>query len=270
MDYCLNFHRKTFDKGEFQEVIIKYNEENLHVVDFAKEQITQTMRLIVDMTEFEGDLNSQLATLIMVSREHLRVAVRLSLSQVAFAQELMENNIPYFFTKIAETWDELLSLVYAGAKDVYIGSELGFDIAHVAAVCHSRGINVRVYANVAQTSAPLKNMDTITAFFIRPEDVPLYEKHGVDVIEFFGPLDRQNVLFKIYNENQWLGKLSDIIIGLHTDIQNTAIAPRFAEKRVQCQKKCNYTRCEICPNVEKFARTLETSGYRFKSPRGEE
>ena len=106
-------------------------------------------------------------------------------------------------------------------------------------------------------------MDTITAFFIRPEDLILYEPH-IDVVEFFGPIDRQRVLHEIYTNGKWLGKLSDIIIGLHSDIDNQSIAPRFAEARIKCRKKCNQENCNLCYTVEKFAKALDNTGFRFK------
>ena len=263
MDFCLTFHKSTFDKGGFNEVIIKYDKDNTHVLQFAQEEKVQDVRLILNMTEFEGNFNEQFAIFNVLKQTHPKFAIMISLNQVGVAQELMENNIPFFFNKIAETWDELVSLVHAGVSDIYIGSELGFEIKDVASVCHGRNIKTRVFANVAQTSAPLKNMDTITAFFIRPEDLILYEPH-IDVVEFFGPIDRQRVLHEIYTNGKWLGKLSDIIIGLHSDIDNQSIAPRFAEARIKCRKKCNQERCNLCYTVENFAKALDNTGFRFK------
>ena len=40
-------------------------------------------------------------------------------------------------------------------------------------------MQIRVFANVAQTAAPEKNA-CITAFFIRPEDVKCYEDYVYD------------------------------------------------------------------------------------------
>ena len=173
MDFCLTFHKSTFDKGGFNEVIIKYDKDNAHVLQFAQEEKVQDVRLILNMTEFEGNFNEQFAIFNVLKQTHPKFAIMISLNQVGVAQELMENNIPFFFNKIAETWDQLVSLVHAGVSDIYIGSELGFEIKDVASVCHGRNIKTRVFANVAQTSAPLKNMYTITALFIRPEDLIL-------------------------------------------------------------------------------------------------
>lgn len=266
MDFCLTFHKSTFDKGGFNEIIIKYEKDNSNVLKFAQEEQVQKVRLILDMTNFEGNYNEQLPLLDALKQVHPNIAIMISLSQIDFVPELGENNIPFFFNKIAETWDELISLTYIGVKDVYVGSELGFEIKDVASVCHNRGIKVRVFVNVAQTAAPFKNMNTITSFFIRPEDLSLYNPY-IDVVEFFGPVDRQRVLHEIYIKEKWLGKLSEIIIGLHSDIDNQSIAPRFAEARIKCKKKCNQEQCNLCKNVEDFALLLEDSGFKFRGRR---
>ena len=262
MKYCLTYHRSTFEKNLFDEVIIKYEEENEHVVNFAQEE-ANSVRLVLDMRNYKGEPADSLPVIKMTTKMHSDIAVLLNLGQTDFAQVLLSEGIAFFYDKIAETWDELVSLVRAGVSDIYIGSELGFEIKDVASVCHNRNIKIRVFANVAQTSAPLKNMDTITAFFIRPEDLILYEPH-IDVVEFFGPIDRQRVLHEIYTNGKWLGNLSEIIIGLDVDVKSSSIAPRFAEARLNCKKRCNQEKCTLCNNVQTFAQMLDENGLSLK------
>ena len=262
MKYALTYHRSTFEKGLFDEVIIKYDKDNANVISFAQEE-AKDVRLVLNMRDYDWDYDDDeknaLPTIQMLASVHNNIAVMLNIGQAEFAQELMKLSIPFFYDKIAETWDELVSLAYAGVSDIYIGSELGFEMKDVAAVCHAKDIKVRIYPNVAQTSAPFKNTSNITSFFVRPEDLQMYEKY-VDIIQFFGPLDRQRVLHQIYTKGVWLGSLSDIIIGLNEDIRSAAVAPRFAEARVSCKKKCNQGKCHICNNILSFAKTLEDNG----------
>lgn len=262
MKYCLTYHRSTFEKNLFDEVIIKYEEENEHIVNFAQEE-ANGVRLVLDMSNYKGEPADSLPVIKMTAKVHSDIAVLLNLGQTDFAQVLLSEGIAFFYDKIAETWDELVSLVYAGVSDVYIGSELGFEIKDVSRVCHTHNVKVRAYPNVAQTSAPFKNMNKITTFFIRPEDMSLYENY-IDTVQFFGPLDRQRVLHQIYNKQTWLGNLSEIIIGLDTDIKNSSIAPRFAEARVNCKKRCNQEKCTLCNNVQTFAQRLDDNGFSLK------
>ena len=266
MKYALTYHHSTFEKGLFDEVIIKYDKDNVNVISFAQEE-AKDVRLVLNMRDYDWDYDDDernaLPTIQMLANVHNNIAVMLNVGQADFAQELLKLGISFFYDKIAETWDELVSLVYAGVSDVYIGSELGFEIKDVSRVCHTHNVKVRVYPNIAQTSAPFKNMNKITAFFIRPEDMPLYENY-IDIVQFFGPLDRQRVLHQIYNKQTWLGNLSEIIIGLDTDIKSSSIAPRFAEARLNCKKRCNQERCTLCNNVQTFAQVLDNNGFSLK------
>ena len=64
------------------------------------------------------------------------------------------------------------------------------------------------------TSTPngLSFADTpsIKTFFIRPEDVSIYATF-VDVFELVADEKRQQVLYKIYKQEKWFGKLKDVI-----------------------------------------------------------
>ena len=262
MKYALTYHHTTFEKGLFDEVIIKYDKNNTNVIAFAQEE-AKDVRLVLNMRDYEWDYDDDtknaLPTIQMLASVHNNIAIMLNIGQAEFAQELMKLSIPFFYDKIAETWDELVSLVYVGVSDIYIGSELGFEMKDVTSMCHSRNIKVRAYPNVAQTSAPFKNMPNITSFFIRPEDLHLYEGY-IDIIQFFGPLDRQKVLHQIYIKETWLGNLSDIIIGLDIDVQNRTVANPFADIRLNCKKRCNQNKCNLCHNVQAFAQTLGSKG----------
>ena len=264
MKYALTYHHTTFEKDMFDEVIIKYNEINLHVVKFAQEK-AKNVRLVLNVSEYKDDIEDTLDIIKQVASVHPAVAILLSLSQADFGKKLQDAGIRFFYDKIAETWDELLSLVYAGVSDIYVGSELGFEIKDVASVCHSRNIRVRVYPNVAQTSAPFQNLPVITSFFIRPEDLKLYEDY-VDIIQFFGPLDRQRVLHQIYDRGSWMGKVSEIIIGgQELTLLNEAITSRFGAARLNCKKKCNQHKCELCNNAKIFAEALTEQGLVLKT-----
>ena len=86
MDFCLTFHKSTFDKGGFNEVIIKYDKDNTHVLQFAQEEKVQDVRLILNMTEFEGDFNEQFAIFNVLKQTHPKFAIMISLNQVGVAQ----------------------------------------------------------------------------------------------------------------------------------------------------------------------------------------
>lgn len=267
MNFCLTYHNSVLERyPDFDEIIIKYfKKDDLAIFDFANKENIANKRLILNISEYKIETEgfADLIAIIKKLQTICDTTILLSIKQYDFSQILKKNEIPFFFYKVAETWDELKSLVKADVSDVYVGSELGFRIPEIAQFCHNLNIKVRVFANVAQTSAPLKNMTDISAFFIRPEDLGKYEEY-VDTVEFFGPLDRQGVLLKIYKRGSWEGSLSDIIVGYKNKIANHTIAPQFGNVRLKCQKQCCMNKCNLCFKIEEIAEKVDNLGFRFK------
>ena len=156
-----------------------------------------------------------------------------------------------------------MGLISLGVSDVYIVEELCFEIDKVAEIAHSEGVNIRVFPNVAQSS--WNDSDGITKFFIRPEDVYLYEPY-IDVLEFFNSRKRENTLYKIYAiEKKWFGQLSELIVGLNDDIDSRYIASEFGDKRRACRKNCvKGGKCRICDRVVALSQVLEKNNLIVK------
>lgn len=143
--------------------------------------------------------------------------------------------------------------------DIYIINELGFSLDKLAIAAHKLGVKLRVYPNVAQTSA-FNEMPALKKFFIRPEDIDLYSDY-IDTCEFYNSDKKLETYYKIYKEDKkWFGKLNEIIIDFNSEIDNKYIIPRFAEKRIRCNKSCikgGY--CHRCDRIEELSHTLEQS-----------
>ena len=174
---------------------------------------------------------------------------------------LKEKEIPVFFSTLVHSWDVLTGLADMGVSDIYIVEELGFELASAAAVLHERGIQIRCYPNVAQSAHP--DVPDIKKFFIRPEDVELYEQY-VDVFEFYG--DNNNLYYKIYaKDKKWFGDLSEIIFHFDKNLDSRCVVPQFAEVRSRCGKKCmKGSPCRICEKVDRLAGTMQENGLYFK------
>lgn len=266
MKYAINFHRGFRYINDIDEIILQYNKKNFNIVEYLKDK-KQEQRIILDVTQIE-DITAHLNTFILAQREHKNFAIKMSLEQEAAATDLYMANIPFFFEEFADTWDKLVSLVKLNVSDVYVVSDLGFELKDVSAFCKTNGVNVRVFPNIAQVSSKINNLDKIKAFFIRPEDIPIYEPY-VDVCEFFGELDRQSVLYEIYQKQSWAGDLNDLIINLKMSLYSKAIAPVFAENRINCNKKCykkvnSQRQCKLCDRIVSIAKTLEENNLVIK------
>ena len=145
---------------------------------------------------------------------------------------------------------------------MYIAEAMGFELAAIAEIVKPYGAKIRVYPNVAQASR--RETKGLMKFWIRPEDIEIYEKY-IDVCEFFyDEYEKQEIYYKIYKDDKkWLGDLSELIIGLESGFDSTCIVPRFAHKRTKCGRACmKGDKCKMCHRVIELAKTLKKTPMR--------
>lgn len=264
MKYSIKFYKGCQVLAEADEISIVYSEKDAQLLKFAKKY--KNTRIVADCTLLSQEDFVESLEIFKTASKNFNFAVKLNFAQKNFLPDLNENMIKYFFVDRANTLDKLIGFINLGVSDVYIADELGFYLAEIAQRCHDNGVSVRVFPNVAQSSSLIKG-DTFRYFYIRPEDVSIYEPY-VDYMEFFGPIDRQSVLFKIYREEQWLGSLNTLILGLEKEIPNTCIVPYFGQARVKCRKRCSINQsCEVCNNIINLAKVLEDKDFGITTER---
>lgn len=260
MKYCFNYNHNNFHLNEGDEWIFKYPENNPHLIPKMKEveQEHPNIRVIIDLSELGGEPSWDI--LFAAVREHPKSAFIITKDQLDFVPHFRVEKVDWFFANGCLTWDMLKECVDYGVSDVYIIDELGFDIKNVKAFCDKYNTKVRVYPNIAQTSAILLSLGDYTSFYIRPEDVQYYEDY-VDVFEFFGKLENEATLYEIYKEEEWQGALEILISNIHTPrkdwIKNNFIAEVFGPSRLDCRKKCVYSDCAICKNCISAAKAIK-------------
>lgn len=262
MKYAINFHRSFRYMNEVDEIILHYDDKNYNIIEFLKDK-KQEQRIVLDVTEIE-DIKDYIKIFSIAQKEHQNFAIKLSMKQEWVVADLYEENISFFFEEFVDTWDKLVSLVKLNVSDVYIVSDLGFDLQDVSTFCKKHKVNIRVFPNIAQVSSKINNLDKIKSFFIRPEDMSIYEQY-VDICEFFGDLDRQSVLYEIYTKQSWLGNLNDLILNLKMSLYSKTVVPMFAEARVNCKKRCiKGKKCSLCDRVLETAKLLEENNIIIK------
>ena len=161
-------------------------------------------------------------------------------------------------------WDTLQGYIKYKPSDMYIVEALGFEINKVAKVLHNENIKIRTFANVAQSS--WREIDPLRKFFIRPEDIPIYEPY-IDVIEFFNSKNSSSTLYKIYSKDKkWFGQLNELILDFDSDIDNRFIVSKFAEHRTRCGKRClKGENCKFCDTIYQLSQTLKENGILAKT-----
>ena len=174
---------------------------------------------------------------------------------------LQKLTIPFYCSDPCWTWDQFMSCVSLGVTDVFISGDLGFELDKVSKVAKENNIQVRCYANIAQSNGWEDWSDGIKQFFIRPEDMEIYGDY-VDVIEFYDSVERQNVLYEVYFKNkEWNGKLREIIQGVKNDVNNYyLLGEEFAKRRIRCERNClKGKNCKLCDGLIELANSLEDS-----------
>lgn len=90
----------------------------------------------------------------------------------------------------------------------------------------------------------------------------------IDYYEFYGPLDRQSVLMRIYKSRKWLGDLKILILGLDKSVMSYNIAPMWGQARLNCKHRCD--RCKVCDATLDLAGAMADSGIMVDIDYGKE
>lgn len=258
MRYAIKYYYGCKAMERASEIILKY--EKVHKkLSYSIRDYSQGQRIVLDITGYNSEtiIQDNLEIWKKALEGHKKMAIKMRDDQIDLIKDLVKIDMPYFLDTVVDNFEKLGAVAALQVSDVYVCNELGFSIKEVSAFCKSKGINVRVYPNIAQSSCEQFDTDSFKKFFIRPEDLCLYENY-VDIIEFYvDSLDRQNVLYEIYKSGIWDDDLSILILGLKENIQNNTILPNFGATRLNCKKKCSIGQCATCDRVRDFLSIAE-------------
>ena len=253
MKYCMNYNQKTEHMKcltEADEWTIEYNSRDTTLLEFL--EIHKDIRINLHITE-----KVDITFLEDLAKKFPNLYFELSIN---FLDDIVEKKpkFNYFFDILVNNWDTFIGLIYKGITDIYIVENMGFELDKIAEMAHKENISIRTFPNVAQSA--WKGIVSLKKFFIRPEDVEVYEPY-VDTFEFFGDDSRLETYYKIYaKDKKWFGLLKELIIDFNSDIDNKYVIPRFAEKRISCGKKCfKGGKCSRCNRIQELSESLEKS-----------
>ena len=279
MKYCVNYRRDLKCRTEVDELRITYRKEDTTLFDFLRLYKDKRINIVIPDAEDFIACNEIKKFIAFeeerIANNHNYVFVLLSCED-SHCQDLYtiirnEIGVEIYFNDRINNWDTLIGLVNKyEISDVYITEDLGFELPFVRNFLSPYGIRIRCFANVAQSQ--WEETPIFKKFFIRPEDVDVYEDY-IDVLEFYYErIDQQNVLYRVYSkEKKWSGKLAEIIFSCEEDVDNRCILPEFAEKRLSCSKKCyRGGKCLFCHRALSLAKTMADAELRFVQTEKEE
>lgn len=269
MKYCTVYHQHSTAAKTADEIIINYNNDIKVLLSFLLNHCSK-QRVIIEIKDFNTFIkDKEIEKIKIIQQEHpelnftlllpnvfpLGIGITTDADMMIFIQELQKYKIPFFTKDRCGTWDKLYVISQLGVTDVYVVEGLGFNLPLVSTFAKERQIAIRTFANVAQYSAgplPLK-----LNFFIRPEDISIYEPY-IDTIEFFIGKEL-DVLYQIYTKDQqWYGNLQEIINGLPSPLYSNYLFPGWADKRIDCDRKCmKGDPCSLCDSYAAIANKLQ-------------
>lgn len=266
MKFCVHETEQFRYLDKVDEVIVFYN---ANLVNYVKsKKIKSTQRVIIEMGLYpdafgESLKDTEILLLKQLKSEYPNIAVRGDFSDEE-RETLNSLNIPYFSSTFCKSLMQVYAQVQQGNSDVYIVEGLGFSLKQISAYCKSKGVTIRAIPNVAQYPIGYKKeIPDVCKFFIRPEDLELYENY-IDVCEFRGSFDKLSATFSVYKTGRWLGDLKDLIGGLDENIYNAGLAPQFGMARLNCGHKCMLEQCRLCPELQKIAENFKALELEIK------
>ena len=171
-------------------------------------------------------------------------------------QELIKKELPHYYNEVITDWDKFQGFLKLNVTDIVIGGILAFNAKILSSNAKKNGKALRSFCNVCETA--WEDTPSLKTFFIRPEDLDLYEDY-IDTFEFYvepGEPTTQikiNTLYEIYTKDKyWFGKLKEIITGYKGEEDSRYIIPIFGQKRLNCGKRCVQSienGCHICDRI---------------------
>ena len=169
--------------------------------------------------------------------------------------ELLDRGYNAYFAYPITDWEIFQTLKTLGVSDIYIDGPLGFQMPQIK---NGKGeVLIRVSPNQS-SNASLSQGNNINTFYIRPEDLHLYED-VVDIIDFqVKDKDMEKTLLDIYSRGTFDHNLNLLIKQLSTEILNPFISKEFGERRFDCGQRCMVPgrACHFCDSQFKLTNTL--------------
>lgn len=275
MRYCGKYSNKI-SMDNFDEISIYYDRQDQELLFFLQEHCDKKINLVIQHENiFKFYEEQEWEKINAIHEKYPEYSIAICFYDSCkfhvledYILECMKNlTVPYFTGNLATNFDQLHYLLNLGVSEVYLGEEICFDLTRAKKICSRTGVTIRAFPNVGQSS--VRTSPALKKFFIRPEDIAEYED-VITTLEFWGPLDRQEILHKIYSKGKWFGDLQDLILDFDLSFDSRRIVPGFAQMRKNCERKCmKGGQCTACDRILNISKLLEDKNLIIKQKKND-
>lgn len=244
MKYCVSARQPNSILKKADEIKVAFQDIN-GIENFIEDELNKTVIYEIPFNKREDEIE----WLKLYSYAE-KIDLKLALGNLKLVDKCKEYGLKYYWGFPISTYYELEGVLQLGVCELFLGVPLTFDLEN----CKKYNLPIRVVANVAYDNY-ITRKNGIQGFYIRPEDIKLYDEY-IDCIEFItSELSKEATLLKIYKEDGfWPGNLNLLLVNLNFNIDNRVLPDEFGKIRINCQQKCmRNNRCHFCESAFNFA-----------------
>lgn len=180
-------------------------------------------------------------------------------TQVDIMKELISKGYNAYYGYWVSDWELFTNLQNLGVSDIRIDGPLGFQTELLAKA--KKNTKIRCYPHYSASASIMP--PAANHFFIRPEDVCLYED-AIDILDLREPdPERQQTLFNVYNRGTFDYDISLLIHNVPSDVNNVGLKD-FAHERLHCKQRCKQpnSHCDLCNAKFNYIKAINQYGQR--------
>ncbi len=222
------------------------------VIEYIKNHPNVRVNILLIQKDLNDKLEQQLSILGKVTTNYT-----VACSTFVELRKLLSKSIPAYLNFPITDWETFSALIDLGVSDILIDGPLGFQMDTINSKKENTLIRVRPNES---PNAAICLEDNENTFFIRPEDLEVYNPF-IDICEIFSDnKEKEMVLYNIYKRKSFNGDLSILVPQLKISIQNPLITKNFAKSRLNCGQKCKSgkTNCQRCSKILHFTNLVNS------------
>ena len=245
MKYSISYNADIKLRKEADEIRVPFNKLG-YIYDFMKEYPNK--KYVINIDTISSNFNKQLAFVKAVVGDNYTI----NCPQIGLLKIVKEQGYNCFYKYAAADWETFNNLMEIGVSDILIDGPICFDMPSLKKLLNKaeKPINIRVRPTTSANAlfANINNTFSVNAFYIRPEDTKYYENaihtFVFDTEEY---IEKEEVIFKIYKNQVYTGKIVEIMPQLNQNILNHSITLNIGERRNSCKQNCKMgDRCDYC------------------------